>query len=485
MIDSAKFKKLILWIMIGAFIACALVAVVSILVGSFNDTSKRALSTIFLVAVHSLICLGFIQSFNGKKSTESFNLFTNVLFALVVGSFIISVVRVWDLISLLTLWKIYLSFLVILFASLHVDFLSKALGKEKYLDLIIYINYGIIVLVLVMLQAFIFQNNFNWVLADSFFRILGAAAIVDGTLSILTIIFLRLHLQKNSEDLNKETNVAKTIVVGSQTSSPKKKWSVWIWILIVYLSFQIIFPMYYFLIGSFGFLTTLTKLSGTYETSADDKYAQAYDDSVADAEQYDTSAYAMASENSVSAQTSDALAEPAKNETENVAEIEKLTVGKNYGGGIIAYLLQPGDPGYSTTTQHGLVVAATNQSENCEWGCNDSGINFGTASTFGSGATNTNLIVNGCRQSGIAARLADDLIFGGYNDWYLPSITELNSIDRNINSLSAANFSSSLYYWTSSENGNDNAYAVLMSTGASGFYHKNLKPLAVRAIRSF
>ena len=38
---------------------------------------------------------------------------------------------------------------------------------------------------------------------------------------------------------------------------------------------------------------------------------------------------------------------------------------------------------------------------------------------------NTNIILSGCSQLGIAAYMCDTLTFGGYNDWFLPSFNEL------------------------------------------------------------
>jgi hypothetical protein len=67
--------------------------------------------------------------------------------------------------------------------------------------------------------------------------------------------------------------------------------------------------------------------------------------------------------------------------------------------GEIGYLLQPGESGYDANLQHGLLMARLG---------GYSGLNWSNAN-------------NAC----------NDLILDGYDDWYLPSINELQKIDIN------------------------------------------------------
>lgn len=230
----AELKKFFLYTLVGALVASAGVAVVTVLIGSFNETSSRVFLTLLMVILHSLISLSFIWDDSRQKTFEKLAFFTNVLFFLIVLSFITSILGIWKIIIGDLVGKIYQTYFVIGFAALHSDILSKVLHKETYMDRIAYANFVFIILVVGMIMPTIYVKDSFEVLGESYYRVLGALGIIDGTLSILAIIFYKLYIHKHPEAQN-------VLAGGSQAGDTKKKgFGIWVWILLIYLIFQII-----------------------------------------------------------------------------------------------------------------------------------------------------------------------------------------------------------------------------------------------------
>jgi len=170
------------------------------------------------------------------------------------------------------------------------------------------------------------------------------------------------------------------------------------------------------------------------------------------------------------------------------AQTPPPTLGKSYQGGIIFYMLKSGDLGYDATTPHGLIAAnvdqLTDQVVDPKWNDYYSEIP-GVYDGIGTGSANTTAIINAVGSStDYAAGLARAYRGGGYADWYVPSIKELNQLYLNRSYFTgSAKFTDDIY-WSSSQFAGWAAETRNLVGGGEGARSRGERH-KLRAIRSF
>lgn len=109
----------------------------------------------------------------------------------------------------------------------------------------------------------------------------------------------------------------------------------------------------------------------------------------------------------------------------NASISNSVKAGQYYGGGIVVYILLPGDEGYDSSKKHGLIMSTSDQSLGQPWTSNQIYVNYTILSDkIGAGYANTMAIINNGGGNG-AAKLCADLILEGFDDWYLPNSWEM------------------------------------------------------------
>jgi hypothetical protein len=150
-------------------------------------------------------------------------------------------------------------------------------------------------------------------------------------------------------------------------------------------------------------------------------------------------------------------------------------------GGIIFYDKGDNADGWQ------YLEAAPNDIDIAQWGT--SGYDAGkTGTAVGTGKENTRLIALYLKRTGEsegAAALCDALMVNDYDDWFLPSLDELDLMYRVLWEQAAlGGFKNDSWYWSSSQYYHYNAWAQRFSDGSRSRYAKYCR-YSVRAVRAF
>lgn len=159
-------------------------------------------------------------------------------------------------------------------------------------------------------------------------------------------------------------------------------------------------------------------------------------------------------------------------------------IGEAFGGGFIIWLDDSGE--------HGLIAAETDQSNGIVWdnspNCKKTNV---SATSIGTGQANTTRLVSVLGLGSYPAKICDELVFNGFTDWFLPSLEELDCMQKGLSVFDRNYNLNGIYYWTSSEapdtdgTGSCSAMVQNIFTGEKRSWAKNDATPFVRAVRAF
>jgi hypothetical protein len=156
---------------------------------------------------------------------------------------------------------------------------------------------------------------------------------------------------------------------------------------------------------------------------------------------------------------------------------ENVIVGEPYQGGVVAHIFQPGQEGYVEGKTTGIIIAPVEEVFESQWGCQGVAVG-GTSTALGAGRTNTERVLafhdslpnyytnptqcHPANNGSVAARVTLDFNLGGFNDWFMPSLEEMNYLYDNRDLIGGF---STVEYWSSCESNATNACVMSFITG--------------------
>lgn len=200
--DRLQLRSILIKLMLGCLILAAAVAVITILIGDFTDTTGRALGTVFAALIHIAIVFGLVSMTvpASKELQKSSDFVVNMSIGIVVLSFFTSIFGIWEVLEGEILGRLYLTYLVALFVLLHGKTLLDVQTLYAKAKPYVYANYVFVAVVALMILVLVYSPDRAELISGFYGRALAAAAIIDVTLSVIVAVMHRLYLQQHPQE---------------------------------------------------------------------------------------------------------------------------------------------------------------------------------------------------------------------------------------------------------------------------------------------
>jgi magnesium-transporting ATPase (P-type) len=228
----------------------ALIAIVAIIIGEWNDAITRSIGLTFSGWVHALVALGLLNLVERAKQNP---ITTYTLFGVTIASFITTVFNIFDIIprsdSAVITFSLYAWYLGAIIAGVIIDALLHAAKKRDTLTRAS-VYTAVTSLAAFVLLSLLLVFNMYLHLPDLYGRILLVLAIVFSTSCVLSVVFSHLYRIKHPEAIAKPALTSTEAAIAKHQALPG--WAIALIIIGATITFG---PL---ILGVLGFLVALT-----------------------------------------------------------------------------------------------------------------------------------------------------------------------------------------------------------------------------------
>ncbi len=203
-----RLKLAFLYTLVGGLVASALVAIIALLIGEFNDIIQKALGTILLFVTHGLFILALITA--DKYNQIGRSVLPTVIIGAAFASLVTTTLSTWGILSAETGWRASLCYALFIGAAFVTAGILKLRIAHKASLALLYATVGGLAAWTLLLVPWVFEVVVRF---DPFyFRLVAALTILTVTVFLVSIIVRLIALARHPE--LKEAAAAKSPVSG-------------------------------------------------------------------------------------------------------------------------------------------------------------------------------------------------------------------------------------------------------------------------------
>jgi hypothetical protein len=192
----SKLKVAFLYILIGGLVVSALISVMAILIGQFNEVVLKALLTTFIFMSHSLLIIALISA--DRYNTIGKALFPTTIFVTIIANMLTTTLGTWGVWNNDVSWRAFLLYMLIIGSAFIVTAALHLRTTHRNTNIAIYATVSCVSLLTIVLIPWVFAHTPSD-LGSFYYRLIGALTILAATALSLSVIFNRIAVSQHPE----------------------------------------------------------------------------------------------------------------------------------------------------------------------------------------------------------------------------------------------------------------------------------------------
>jgi len=192
----SKMKVAFLYVLIGGLIISALISVISILVGQFNEVVGKGLLTTFIFVAHSVLILTLVSA--DRHSTIGKELFPTTIFVAIVANMLTTTLSTWGVWDSDISWRAFLLYTLAIGVAFIATGALRLRVAQRTTNIVVYMTVALLAALTLALAPWVLATDPAW-LGSFYYRLIAAISILGATSLLLSVIFNRIAVAQHAE----------------------------------------------------------------------------------------------------------------------------------------------------------------------------------------------------------------------------------------------------------------------------------------------